>query len=198
MSDGDKTVLAKVGGWLRLNSRIVYDNPWIRVYHEEVKTPSGSDGIYGLVHFKSTAVGVVPIDHEGNTWLVRQSRYTLNELTWEIPEGGAKTEEPTLECAKRELAEEVGLLADDWRELMRLHLSNSVTDEGAVVYVARHLSPCAQNLDSTEDIEVRKLPLREAIAMALSGEITDAISVAALLRLALEQHSEYLSENVHA
>lgn len=197
MSDNDKTVLAKVGGWLRLNSRVVYDNPWIRVYHEEVKTPNGSDGIYGVVHFKGTAVGVVPIDHENNTWLVRQSRYTLNDWTWEIPEGGAKVAEPTLECAQRELAEEVGLLAADWRELMRLHLSNSVTDEGAVVYVARQLSPCAQNLDATEDIEVRKLPLREAIAMALSGAITDAISVAALLRLALELYPTLLAENAN-
>jgi 8-oxo-dGTP pyrophosphatase MutT (NUDIX family) len=177
----------KVGGWVRLNSRLVYENPWIRVSHEEVKTPNGTDGIYGVVHFKGTAVGVVPIDQEGYTWLVRQSRYTLNEFTWEIPEGGAKPQEPTLDCAQRELAEEVGLQAGRWRELMRLHLSNSVTDESAVVYVATELSPCEQNLDATEDIEVRRLPLREAIDMALAGEITDAISVAALLRLALEQ-----------
>lgn len=185
MNDDDQTILTKVGGWLRLKSQVAYDNPWIRVYHEEVKTPNGTDGIYGVVHFKSTAVGVVPIDHEGNTWLVRQSRYTLNEFTWEIPEGGAKLDEPTLECAKRELEEEVGLQARHWRELMRLHLSNSVTDEAAVIYVATDLYATMQNLDATEDIEVRKLPLSEAVAMALSGEITDAISVAALLRLAL-------------
>jgi 8-oxo-dGTP pyrophosphatase MutT (NUDIX family) len=193
MNYDDQRIQAKVGGWLRLNSRVAYDNPWIRVYHEEVKTPNGTDGIYGLVHFKSTAVGVVPIDHEGNTWLVRQSRYTLNEFTWEIPEGGAKTDEPTLECAKRELEEEVGLQAREWSELMRLHLSNSVTDEAAVIYVARDLSFCKQNLDPTEDIQILKLPLREAVAMVLSGEITDAISVAALLRIALatDGHGNY-------
>jgi len=185
MNDDDQTIQTKVGGWLRMKSRVAYDNPWIRVYHEDVKTPNGTDGIYGVVHFKSTAVGVVPIDDDGNTWLVRQSRYTLNEFTWEIPEGGAKTGEPTLECAKRELEEEVGLRAQEWSELMRLHLSNSVTDESAVIYLATDLSATVQNLDATEDIELRKLPLREAIDMALSGEITDAISVAALLRLAL-------------
>jgi len=182
----------KVGGWQRLSSRVAYENPWIRVYHEEVKTPNGTDGIYGLVHFKGTAVGVVPLDDDGNTWLVRQSRYTLNQFTWEIPEGGAQNGEPTLDCAKRELAEEAGLEASEWQELLRVHTSNSVTDEAGVLYLAKGLSPCAQNLDPTEDIEVRKLPLRDAIQMVLNGEITDALSVAALLRLAIDH--QYLSK----
>lgn len=176
----------RVGGWQRLSSRVAYENPWIRVSHEQVKRPNGTDGIYGLVHFKGTAVGVVPVDDEGNTWLVRQSRYTLNEFTWEIPEGGAKEGEPTLECAQRELAEEAGLVATEWEELLRVHTSNSVTDEAGILYLARGLTPCAQNLDPTEDIEVRKLPLKEAIQMVLRGEITDALSVAALLRLAVD------------
>ncbi|MBC6904562.1 NUDIX hydrolase [Saccharophagus sp. K07] len=177
----------RVGGWQRLSSRVAYENPWIKVFHEEVKTPNGTDGIYGLVHFKGTAVGVVPVDDEGNTWLVRQSRYTLNQFTWEIPEGGAKEGESTLECAKRELAEEAGLQACEWQELLRIHTSNSVTDEAGVLYLARGLSPCAQNLDATEDIEVRKLPLQEAIQMVVNGEITDALSIAALLRLAIDK-----------
>lgn len=177
----------RVGGWQRLSSRVTYENPWIRVSHEQVKRPNGTDGIYGVVHFKGTAVGVVPVDEEGNTWLVRQSRYTLNEFTWEIPEGGAQEGEPTLECAKRELAEEAGLIATEWEELSRVHTSNSVTDEAGVLYLARGLSPCAQNLDPTEDIEVRKLPLKEAIQMVLLGEITDALSVVALLRLAVDE-----------
>lgn len=175
----------RAGGWIRLSSKTVYENPWIRVCHEEVKTPSGTDGIYGVVHFKGTAVGVVPIDDEGNTWLVRQSRYTLNDFTWEIPEGGAGEGELPLECAKRELLEEVGLYASNWTELMRVHTSNSVTDEVGVVYVAEGLKPGKQNLDSSEDIELKKISLQGAVDMALKGEITDAISVAALLRLAL-------------
>ena len=177
----------RVGGWQRISSRVAYENPWICVSHEQVKTPAGTDGIYGLVHFKGTAVGVVPVDDDGNTWLVHQSRYTLNQFTWEIPEGGAKEDEPTLACAKRELAEEAGLQAEIWEELMRIHTSNSVTDESGVLYLARGLSPCAQNLDPTEDIELRKLPLAEAVDMVLKGEITDALSVAALLRLAVDK-----------
>lgn len=186
MSDSsDNNEQKRAGGWVRLTSNTVYENPWIKVCHEEVKTPSGSDGIYGVVHFKGTAVGVVPIDDEGNTWLVRQSRYTLNDFTWEIPEGGSGENESTLLCAQRELLEEVGLYASTWTELMRVHTSNSVTDEVGVVYVAEGLRTGEQKLDASEDIEVRKLPLKQAIDMALAGEITDAISVAALLKLAV-------------
>lgn len=188
MSDSsDVNENKRVGGWQRLSSETVYENPWIKVSHEQVKTPSGSDGIYGVVHFKGTAVGVVPIDEEGNTWLVRQSRYTLNDFTWEIPEGGAGENEPTLVCAQRELLEEVGLYASKWTELMRVHTSNSVTDEVGVVYVAEGLSVGEQQLDDSEDIEVTKLPLKDAVNMVLAGEITDAISVAALLRLAVSR-----------
>lgn len=186
-------VIEKVGGWRQLSSKKVYDNPWLSVFHQEVKTPSGADGIYGLVHFKGTAVGVVPLDEDNNTWLVKQSRYPLNEYTWEIPEGGSAQGESTLTCAKRELEEEVGLIGNDWQELMRLHTSNSVTDEAAIVYVAKGLSTGQQKLDDTEDIEVKKLPLEAAIAMVLSGEITDSISVAALLRLAVNPEIFYKS-----
>ncbi len=179
----------KVGGWKTLNSRCVYENPWIRVSHDEVITPKGTPGIYGVVHFKNTAVGIVPIDEQGNTWLVRQSRYTLDQYTWEIPEGGCPSGESPLDAARRELEEEVGLLADDWQPLLELHLSNSVSDEFCVVFVARQLRAGQQQLEATEDIVVRQLPLADAIAMVRRGEITDAISVAALLRLGADQPS---------
>lgn len=182
----DNPPLRKAGGWQRLSSELVYENPWIQVFHQDVLTPSGSEGIYGLVHFRGTAVGVVPLDENNNTWLVRQSRYTLDDHTWEIPEGGAPAGEDTEICAARELEEEVGLKADNFRELMRVHTSNSVTDEAGVIYVATGLSAGEQALDASEDIEIRKLPLEDAVAMAMKGEITDAMSVAALLRLALE------------
>ena len=174
-----------VCGWRRLSSVTTYDNPWISVHHHEVLTPSGSKGIYGLVHFKGHAVGVVPIDADDHTYLVRQSRYTIDRYTWEIPEGGAHAGESPMDCARRELQEECGVSAARITPLLELHTSNSVTDERASVFVARELTVGKINLDPTEDIEVRRLPLEEAIAMALSGEITDAISVAALFKLAL-------------
>ena len=177
--------LEKIGGWKTKTSSVAYENPWLKITHEEVVTPKGTDGIYGVVHFKNTAIGVVPIDDEGNTWLVKQSRYTLNQYTWEIPEGGCPHGEEPINAAKRELEEEVGLQANDWQQLMTMHLSNSVTDEFCVVFVARDLFAGKQELEPTEDIEYKKLALTEAIEMVKRGDITDAISVAALLRVAL-------------
>lgn len=171
--------------WQTCSSQDCYDNPWIRVSHHEVITPAGSPGIYGVVHFKNVAVGVLPLDNEGNTWLVKQHRYPLDADSWEIPEGGCPEGESPLQTAHRELEEEAGLRAARMTELLTLHLSNSVTDERAVVYVAEDLTLGQMRHEDSEDIEVRKLPLTEAIAMALDGRITDAISVAALLRAAL-------------
>jgi 8-oxo-dGTP pyrophosphatase MutT (NUDIX family) len=176
--------------WQQVNSTTVYDNPWIAVSHQNVITPAGTAGIYGVVHFKNIAVGIVPVDTEQNTWLVKQHRYPLGQESWEIPEGGSPAGESILETAQRELEEEVGLKAGQWTELMTLHLSNSVTDEKAVIYLAENLGQGQQSLEDSEDIEVMQLPLREAIAMALDGRITDAISVAALLKLSVIRHLE--------
>ncbi len=186
----------KVGGWQQLDQKLMYENPWIRVTHENVKRPNNTDGIYGVVHFKNTAVGVIPIDDDGNTWLVKQSRYPIDTFTWEIPEGGSPEGESPLVTAKRELQEEVGLLANDWQELLKMHLSNSVTDEVAYIYVAKSLEVTAQELEDTEDIEVKKLPLTEALQMALNGEITDSLSVAGLMRLAFHEAGTGLLEEV--
>lgn len=178
----------KIGGWFEKTRTQVYENPWIKINHCEVVTPAGSDGIYGLIHFKNTAVGVIPVDDEGYTWLVRQSRYPLQSFTWEIPEGGSPAGEDTLATAKRELAEEVGLEARHWQELQRMHLSNSVSDEEAVIYVAKGIKAGGEiSLDDSEDIISQRVPLDEAIAMVLDGRITDSLSVAGLLRLALQR-----------
>ena len=174
-----------IGPWRRIDSQVVYDNPWISVRHENVITPGQTQGIYGVVHFKGTAVGVVPIDDEGNTWLVKQTRYTLGVETLEIPEGGAAADEAPIDCARRELLEEVGVYAQHIEPLMVLHLSNSVTDERAEIFVAKGITPGKAAPEESEDITVIKLPLKQAIAMTFNGEITDAISVAALQRLAL-------------
>jgi len=184
----DSNLSEKIGGWKVRSSKIAYENSWIKVSHNEVLTPKGTDGIYGVVHFKNIAIGILPIDEQGHTWLVKQSRFSLNQYTWEIPEGGCPQGEEPIETARRELEEEVGLKASEISELMRMHLSNSVSDELAIIFVAKGLSPGQQALESTEDIEYQKLPLTEAIDMVLRGEITDSISVAALLRFALQNN----------
>lgn len=169
--------------WIQKSSDLIYDNPWITVRHDTVVTPAGTDGIYGTIHFKNHAVGVLPIDKEGYTWLVKQTRYLFDKSSWEIPEGGCLIgKETALEAARRELKEETGLLANDWQHWLSMDLSNSVTDEQATIFVARDLIQSEAEPEDTEDIEVKRLPLAEAINMVLEGEITDAISVATLMK----------------
>lgn len=171
----------KRGPWQQLSSDRVYDNPWIQVTHDEVLTPAGTAGIYGVVHFKNHAVGVVPLDAQGNVYLVKQFRYTLNAYSLEIPEGGSPLGESLLETAQRELKEETGLHAEQWEHLLNLHTSNSVTDESGAIYLARQLTQGEAALDPTEDIEVLCVPLQQAIAWVFSGQITDSLTVMGLL-----------------
>lgn len=179
-------------GWKTLSTKTVYENPWIRVCEDRVINPGGGQNDYGHVHFKNRAVAIVPLDQNGNTWLVGQDRYTLGEYSWELPMGGAPLDEAPLQAAKRELKEETGLTAETWELLMKLHTSNSITDEVALVYVARDLTAGETEFEETEDLAVKRLPLQDAINMALDGRISDAVCVAALLRVApsSEERSE--------
>lgn len=170
--------------WKTLNGRMVYENPWIRVDEYNVINPSGGEGIYGKVSFKGKAVGIIPIDEEGNTWLVEQFRYTLDEYSWEIPMGAVPGEETYESGALRELKEETGLVASKLDFLCKIHTSNSVTDEVGFVYVATELKQGAPEFDDTEDITIKKLPFAEALQMVLDGQITDSLSVAGILKLA--------------
>ena len=140
------------------------------------------------MQFKNKAIAIVPLDDAGNTWLVGKDRYTLGIYSWELPMGGAPYDEDPLAAAKRELKEETGLTAKLWTEIMRLHVSNSITDEEGYVFVARDLEEGATAFDETEDLQIRKLPFKDAIAMVRLGEITDAMTVAALLAVALEEN----------
>lgn len=170
-------------GWKKLSTRTVYENDWMQVREDHVINPGGGENLYGYVHFKNVAVAIVALDDANNTWLVGQDRYTLGEYSWELPMGGAPFGEPPLEAAKRELREETGIRAAKWEELMRLHTTNSITDEQGFAYIATDLSLGEPDCEETEDLEVRKLPLESAVQMVLDGQITDAISVAALLRI---------------
>lgn len=173
---------AQANPWQTLSEISVYDNPWIQVTHREVINPSGGNGIYGLVHYKNVAIGIVPLDEAGYTWLVGQYRYPLEQYSWEIPEGGGPLGAPVLESAQRELLEETGIRASRWTPLLEMHLSNSVTDEFAVAYIAQELEFGLAEPEETEQLQVRRLPFAAALDMVLQGEITDALSVAALLK----------------
>ncbi len=171
--------------WTTLTTREVYANKWITVTEHDVLNPAGGKGIYGKVHFKNKAIGIIPVDEHGNTWLVGQYRYTLNAYSWEIPEGGGAMDTEPLEAAKRELKEETGLTANKWTLLMRIHTSNSVTDEEGFVFLAEDLTQGEDDREETEaDLVVKKLSMQEAVSMVMDGKITDSISVAGLLKVA--------------
>ncbi len=170
--------------WQILDSEVKYENNWIQVVHQNVLNPSGGKGIYGTVNFKNIAVGVVPIDKDGNTWLVGQYRFPLNEYTWEIPEGGCPDGEEVLETAQRELKEETGLIAQNWSIISKLHTSNSVCNEVAYIFLAEEITQSESQPEETEQLQVKKISLKEALDMVLADKITDSMSVAGILKVA--------------
>lgn len=171
--------------WTRLARRVAYENAWITVWHDDVLRPDGKPGVYGVVHYRNRAVGVVALDEHDRVLLVGQYRYTLDLYSWEVPEGGAAPDEEPLSAAKRELLEETGCSAAHWEELLRAHLSNSVSDEEAIVYLARGLTEGTADPEGTERLQVRRVPFAEALGLVERGEITDAMSVMGLQRVAL-------------
>ncbi|HLO44044.1 MAG TPA: NUDIX hydrolase [Leadbetterella sp.] len=170
--------------WKKLSTTIQYSNPWIEVQHHEVLNPSGGEGIYGQVNFKNIAVGVVPVDAEGNTYLVGQFRFPLEEYSWEIPEGGCPLGEDVLAAAKRELLEETGLLAQNWTMISRIHTSNSVCNEVGFIFLAENLTQGEAEPEETEDLKIKKVTLKEAVELVMNNQITDSISIAGLLKVA--------------
>ncbi len=175
--------------WKTVTSKQIYDNPWIAVREDRIIRPDGETGIYGVVHFKNIAVGVLPIEEE-HIYLVGQYRYPLEQYSWEIPEGGCPIGEEPLRAAQRELREETGLEARNWRMLGEAYLSNSVTDEYAVWFLATGLVPGEQQPEGREALNVRRLPLREVLAMALDGRITDALSLMAIMSYMLKRPAD--------
>jgi 8-oxo-dGTP pyrophosphatase MutT (NUDIX family) len=169
--------------WRTLSSRQVYTNAWIRVREDEVLRPDGSPGIYGVVS-TALAVGVVALTADDRVVLVGQWRYTLDEYSWELVEGGAHDGEDGLAAARRELREEAGYAAASWERLGGdLAISNSVTDERGELWLARDLTPVPPDPEPTEALEVRHVPVDEALAMVERGEITDVLTVVGLLTL---------------
>lgn len=178
---------ATVGPWRRRSRERVYANPWIEVFHDEVDHPGGVPGIYGVVHFRGLAVGVVPVGDDGRILLVGQHRYPLDAYSWEIPEGGVDPSEAPAAGARRELREETGYAARDLVELCRVSLSNSVTDERGILYVARGLEPGEAAPEASEELALRWVTPAEALAMIDRGEIHDVLSVAGISRWALAE-----------
>lgn len=168
--------------WKFVKGKRIYDNPWITLEEDEVINPGGGTSYYGKVLFKNYAIGIVPVDEQFNTWLVGQWRYTLGEYSWEIPMGGGPVEEDRMESARRELKEETGISAVKWEQILKMHTSNSVTNEVGYAYLAQDLSFGETEFEETEKLDIKKLPLKTAVDMCYGGEITDSLSMIALMK----------------
>jgi 8-oxo-dGTP pyrophosphatase MutT (NUDIX family) len=166
---------------------VAYENGWIVVLHDEVIHPDGSPGIYGVVHFRNAASGVVVLDEEERVLLVGQHRYTLDAYSWEIPEGGVPPGEAPLDGIRRELREETGVEATEWTGIGSFALSNSITDERGLLWLATGLTHGTAQPDPTEDLAVRWVPFDEALAMTADGRIADAVSIMGIQRVALRR-----------
>ena len=161
----------------------IHDNPWFAVERYDATAPTGAPAAYYVQRFKNVATGVLPLHADGTVTLVGQWRFPHADFAWEIPEGGAPKSETPLEGCRRELREEAGLVAADWREILRMQLSNAASDEVAVGFLATGLSACEAEPEATEELAIARPPFREALHAAVTGRIVDAISVAMLLRL---------------
>ncbi len=175
--------MSEANPWKKLSSALKYENAWISLTEHQVLNPSGQPGIYGVINFKNIAIGIVPLDKHLNLTLVGQYRFALDAYSWELPEGGGPVNTSPLENARRELLEETGLKAENWDELMRMHLSNSVSNELAIIYLARNLSQHQACPEDTEQLKLLTIPFEKAYSMVCIGEITDAMTVAAILKI---------------
>ncbi len=169
--------------WQVRSRKTLQENPWFQLSASEATAPTGVDATYYLIHFVNSAVGVIPLHDDGTISLVGQWRFPFNAYSWELPEGGVPADEAPMEGAKRELREEVGLIATNWRQILTLQTSNASVDEVARVFLATGLSAVETEPDDTEDLATVRVPFQEALAQANAGRIQDAMTVAGLLRL---------------
>ena len=171
--------------WKILDSKEVYASPWIQVTKHHVIDPSEQPGTYSVVHFKHLAIGILPLDEDYNTWIVGQYRFPLKRYTWEIPEGGGEFNVPAVDSAKRELSEEAGISAKKWTNIQEFDTSNASTDEKAIIFVAQNLSFHESHPDDNEQLQIKKIPFSELYELALNGDISDSLSLVAILKTKL-------------
>jgi len=171
-----------INPWTIVDYSSVYNNSWIELTEYNVINPNNGIGIYGRVHFKNIAIAILVLDKKYNTWLVGQYRFPLNKYSWEIIEGGGDLNTNPIESAKRELKEETGIVAKNWTTILEMDLSNSVTDERSISFVAKDLSFEDAEPEETEQLQIKKIPFSELYKMVMNGDIRDSLTVATVLK----------------
>ena len=182
MVDKPSWMSPKGPAWQRLAHRPVYENPWITVDEFDAVAPTGAKALYGLVGMKNLALGILPLHSDGTVTLVGQHRFPSGTYSREIPEGGGGKDIDPLTSAKRELREEAGLEAQEWFQVLDFDVSNSITDERGLGFLALDLSAVPVEPDDTEVFAIARVPFKEALAVALAGHMRDLITLAMLLR----------------
>lgn len=168
--------------WRNDSVETLFENPWLRLTRHEATAPTGTPADYVVARPRNLACGVLPIHSDGTVTLVGQARFALMNYSWEMPEGGVPVNEDPLVGVQRELLEETGLVARDWREVLRMELSNSITDERAIAWLAWDLTQTDARPDPTEVIETARVPFMSLMAEIDRGSVRDAFTVATALR----------------
>ena len=171
--------------WKKLSEKLVYKNPWIHVYEDQVTRPDGTEGVYGRIETNGPVVVIIALTPDDEIYLVGQYRYLTNMFSWELPCGNSEGDDPLI-AAKRELQEETGLVANEWEQIADGQSNNGMLTELMHIFVARDLTQTNENEQLEEGItQMKKIPFSEAIAMAKNREITDALALAGILHAAL-------------
>ncbi len=178
-----------VNPWKTLTSKDIYENEWIILQEDKVISPRGIKSLYAKIKFKKRTVGIIALEQDKHLWLVGQYRYPIDQCSWEIPGGGASTNEDVWGAAKRELKEETGLTANKWQLILHMYTCNSITDEEVFVFLAKELLHGKMELEETEHIILKRIPLQFALELINDGLITDAVSIAGLLKLIFNENN---------
>lgn len=169
------------GPWKITERTQIYKNPWMTIIEDKVIQPDGKKGIYGTADIKAGAA-VIPIDEQGNVYLIDEFRYAIGRRTIKAAGGAVEENEPPLNAAKRELSEELGLEAKEWIDLGHAEPITSMINSPQYLFLARKLTNGKTNHDSTEVIKTIKMPLNDAVKKVMSGEIIDAIACILILK----------------
>lgn len=165
--------------WTVKSTRIAYENPWMKIREDAVVTPTGQNGIYGVME-SNDSVMIAVLNDDRELYLVRTFRYPDASWNWELPGGGGDQQDP-LTASKRELEEETGIIATSWKKLGKTTICNGFMTEKMTTYLARNLSFTGKKEAADEQIDAAHFfPMSDIDRMIRDGEINDGQSITAI------------------